>query len=309
MINLNQLRVFCQVAESKTLTKAAEKLFISQPAVTAQMKRFEDYCNLKLFKKRGSKIYLTEEGKTLHEYARKVFEHERRVEDVIEDMRKLKRGCLQLGTSKTYARNFMPFLMTRFHDAYPDVKINLNEGNSLDMIHSLLDFKNEVVIIFRVEENPHVCFIPFIREELVLIVETNHPLTKKKAVSFAELAGEPIIMKETGSGTRKLLNELFARNGFTPKILMETSNTELIKQLVQRGEGISFLTKVAVAKEWRERKLATVLVKDQELFLESFVAYLKDEPLSPAAQAFLELLQKQAPKDKPFYDIEDFTAR
>ena len=102
MINLNQLRVFCQVAESKTLTKAADKLFISQPAVTAQMKRFEDYCNLKLFKKRGSKVYLTEEGKTLHEYARKVFEHERKVEELIEDMRKLKRGCLQLGTTKTY---------------------------------------------------------------------------------------------------------------------------------------------------------------------------------------------------------------
>jgi DNA-binding transcriptional LysR family regulator len=309
MINLNQLRVFYQVAENLNLTRAADKLFISQPAVTAQMKRFEDYCNLKLFKKRGSKIYLTEEGKTLHEYARKIFEYEKEVENVIEDMRKLKRGCLQLGTTKTYARNFMPFLMTRFHDAYPEIKINLNEGSSLDMIHSLLDFRNEVVIILKVEENPHICFIPFVREDLVLILKTNHQLTEKKTVSLAELAEEPIIMKETGSGTRKLINEVFALNNFIPKILMETSNTELIKQLVQRGEGISFLTKVAVAKELREKKLATVQVKDQEIFLESFVAYLKDEPLSPAAQAFLEILQKLAPKDNPFFDIEDFMAR
>ena len=122
MINFNQLRVFYQVAENLNLTRAADKLFISQPAVTAQMKRFEDSCNLKLLKKRGRKIYLTEEGKTLHEYARRIFAYEREVEDVIEDMRKLKRGYLQLGTTKTYARYFMPFLMTRFHDAYPYVK-------------------------------------------------------------------------------------------------------------------------------------------------------------------------------------------
>jgi DNA-binding transcriptional LysR family regulator len=309
MINFNQLRVFYQVAENLNLTRAADKLFISQPAVTAQIKRFEDSCNLKLFKKGGRKIYLTEEGKTLHEYARKIFAYEREVEDVIEDMRKLKRGYLQLGTTKTYARYFMPFLMTRFHDAYPYIKISLNEGSSLDMTHSLLDFKNEVAIISKVEENPHICFIPFVREDLVLIVKTNHLLAGEKTVSFAELAEEPIIMKETGSGTRKLINELFARNSFTPKILMETSNTELIKQLVQRGEGISFLTKVTVAQELQEKKLATVPLKDQEIPLESFVAYLKDEHLSPPAKAFLEILKRLTPRDRTFYDIEDFMVR
>jgi DNA-binding transcriptional LysR family regulator len=124
-----------------------------------------------------------------------------------------------------------------------------------------------------------------------------------------ELAEEPIIMKETGSGTRKLINELFARNSFAPRILMETSNTELIKQLVQRGEGISFLTRVTVAQELQEKKLATVPLKDQEIFLESFVAYLKDEQLSPSAHAFLEILQKLSPRDKPFFDIDDFVVR
>jgi DNA-binding transcriptional LysR family regulator len=151
--------------------------------------------------------------------------------------------------------------------------------------------------------------MPFVRENLVLILKANHRFAQKKTVSFEELAEEPIIMKETGSGTRKLINEVFARNSFDPKVLMETSNTELIKQLVQRGEGISFLTKVTVAQELREGKLATVPLKDQEIFLESYVAYLKDEQLSPSARAFLEILQKLAPKDKPFFDVEDFMVR
>ena len=309
MINLNQLRVFYQVAENLHITKAADKLFISQPAVTAQIKRFEGTCNLKLFRKNGSKIYLTEEGKILHVYALKIFECEKEIEQVIQDMGKLKRGCLQLGTTKTYARYFMPFLMTRFHEAHSYVRINLNEGSSLDMIHSLLGFKNEIAIISKVEENPHVCFVPFVREDLVLILKTNHPLARKKTVSFGDLAEEAVIMKEIGSGTRKLINELFVRNSFTPRVLMETSNTELIKQLVQRGEGISFLTKVAVIQELREKKLASVPLKDHEIILESFVAYLKGKQLSPPAQAFLEILRKLAPEGKTFYNIEDFMVR
>jgi len=297
MINFNQLRTFCQAAKHGSYTAAAEKLYVTQPAVTAQMKLLEDHCNLKLFKKRGRKVYLTDEGKTLYQYARKIFDYEREIEDVMEDMRKLKRGILRLGTTKTYARYFMPFMITSFRETYPHIQIHLDEGSSQDMTLSLLDFQNEIAIIAKAEDHPDVYFFPFSEEEVVLIAAPDHHLAGKSPATFEHIAKEPIIMKEIGSGTRRLVNNIFAKNNFTPVMLMETSNTEFIKQLVQRGDGISFLVKEAVAVELGNGKLVTVPLKGHRLFLDMSVAYLKDQHLSPPARAFLDILGKLAPEE------------
>jgi DNA-binding transcriptional LysR family regulator len=262
--------------------------------VTAQIKTFEDQCDLKLFKKKGRSLYLSEEGSTLYEYARRIFEYEREVEDVIEEMRKLKRGTLRLGTSKAYARYFMPFLISSFHEAFPQIKVHLDEGSSLDILRSLLDLKNEVAVIARVEEGPNITFLPFKQDHLKLILAPSHSLAKKKSVSVEELVHEPMIMKEIGSGTRKQVNELFSRKGLAPKVLMETSNTEFIKQLVQRGEGISFLVEEAVAVEIREKRLAAVPVAGENPFLDVSIAYLKGQHLSHPARAFVDMLEKMA---------------
>jgi len=296
MINLNQLRVFYEAARAGSFTSAARKLCITQPAVTAQIKTFEDQCNLKLFKKKGRSLYLTDEGNTLYEYARRIFEYEKEVEDVIEEMRKLKRGILRLGTSKAYARYFMPFLISSFREAFPHIKVHLDEGSSLDIIHSLLDLKNEVAVIAKVEENPNITFLPFKHDRLILILAPTHSLAKKKSVSVEELVTEPMIMKEAGSGTRKRVNELFSTKGLTPNVLMETSNTEFIKQLVQRGEGISFLVEEAVAADLHEKRLATVPLAGQAPFLDVSIAYLKDQHLSHPARAFVDMLKKMATK-------------
>jgi DNA-binding transcriptional LysR family regulator len=296
MMNLNQLRVFYEAARTGSFTSAAKKLCITQPAVTAQIKTFEDQCNLKLFKKKGRSLYLSDEGSTLYEYTRRIFEYEREVEDVIEEMRKLKRGTLRLGTSKAYARYFMPFLISSFHEAFPHIKVHLDEGSSMDILRSLLELKNEVAVIAKVEEDPNVTFLPFKRDELILILAPTHSLSKKKSLSVEELVHEPMIMKEMGSGTRKQVNELFNRKGLSPNVLMETSNTEFIKQLVQRGEGISFLVEESVAVEIREKRLATVPVAGEKPFLDVSIAYLKDQHLSHPARAFVEMLKKMATK-------------
>ena len=298
MINFNQLRVFHHAAINTNFTTAGKELNITQPAVSAHIRLFESSSKLKLFKKRGRKIYLTEEGKALYDYTRKIFEYEKEIENLIDDLRQLKRGILRLGTSKTYARYFMPYLITSFRDEYPNIKIHLDEANSLDMIHSLLEFRNEIAIIARVEDNPEMCFIPFSREELVLILPPTHPMTRRKSIELYELAEEPIISKEKGSETRKLINSLFEDNGITPKILMETSNTEFIKQLVQKGEGISFLVKEALEAELKSKKLATVPIKNHRIYLDVTIAHLKDQHLSPPAQAFLDMLFRITPREK-----------
>ena len=112
MLNFNQLRIFYHAAKNLNFTAAARDLFITQPAVTAQIKLLEEYCELKLFRKKGRGVYLTDEGSALFEYTKHVFDYEKEIEFAIEEMRELKRGILRLGTTKTYARYFMPFLLT-----------------------------------------------------------------------------------------------------------------------------------------------------------------------------------------------------
>jgi DNA-binding transcriptional LysR family regulator len=290
MLNFNQFRVFYHAAKHLNFTVAAGELFITQPAVTSQIKSFEAFCNLKLFKKKGRRVYLTDEGKSLYAYAAKIFKYEKEIENTIDDMRELKRGILSLGTTKAYARYFMPLMITTFHKSYPNIKIQLNEGSSQDMIHSLLDFKIEVAVIARVEDNPEVHFFPFSREEMIVIVSSDHLLNRKKTIIFKDLSTEPFIMKEKGSGTRKLVEELFEAEQCTPDILMETSNTEFIKQLVQRGEGVSFVVREAVATELKEKMLASVPLEGPKVYLDVNIAYLKDQVLSPPANAFVNTL-------------------
>ena len=290
MLNFNQFRVFYYAAKNLSFTAAAGELYITQPAVTAQMKSFEEFCSLKLFKKRGRRIYLTDEGKSLYAHAAKIFKYEKEIEHIIDDMRELKRGILSLGTTKAYARYFMPLMISTFHKSYPNIKIQLNEGSSLDMIHSLLDFKIEVAVIARTEDNPKVHFFPFSREEMVVIVSTDHHLSREKAITFKDLSAEPFIMKEKGSGTRKLVEELFEAEHCEPDILMETSNTEFIKQLVQRGEGVSLVVREAVTDELKEKRLAAVPLKGPTVYLDVNIACLKDQVLSPPARAFVDTL-------------------
>jgi DNA-binding transcriptional LysR family regulator len=309
MINLNQLRAFYQAAKCQNVSAAAKQLFVSQPAVTAQIKLFEDSCGLKLFKKKGRSLHLTDEGKTLFNYAGKIFEYERKIEDAVEQMKELKKGSLRLGSARTYARYFMPFLLTGFRDAYPHIKIHFDEGSSLEMIHSLIDLKNEVVIIAKAEDHPTVAFIPFSREELVLILPPIHHLADKDSIRFEQIAEAPIIMKDPGSGTRKLVDELFAKNNCTPNILMETGDAEIIKLLVQHGEGISFLVKEAVAVELQEKKLVTVPLKRDSVFLDVSIAYLKKQPLSPPAQAFLFSLENLGTKKMRFQGMGALMAK
>ena len=303
MLNFNQLRVFYHAAKNLNFTAAAKELFITQPAVTFQMKAFEEFCNLKLFKKRTRRMFLTDEGRVLYEYADKIFKYEKEIENVIDEMRELKRGILSLGTTKTYARYFMPLMITTFHQNYPNIKIQLNEGSSLDMIHSLLDFKIEVAVIAKARDHPDVKFSPFSKEEMAVIVAPDHHFARKKAIVFKDLANEPFIMKEKGSGTRKRVEQLFSDENCTPDILMETSSTELIKQLVERGEGISFLVRESVTAEIKEKKLAQVALKGRKMFLDVSIAYLKGQVLSPPARAFVDTLSKLKSEDEDMHPM------
>ena len=303
MLNLNQIRAFYYVAKNLSFTAAAKALFITQPAVTAHIKAFEEYCELELFKKRGRSICMTDEGKALYEMVRPIFDQEKEIENLIADLRGLKSGVLRLGTSKTYARYIMPFLMRDFHAKHRHIKIHLDEGSSTTMIKSLPELKNEVAIIAKVVDEPDVAFIPFSEEELLLLLPPGHSLAGKQSVTFEDISGEPIIMKDPGSKTRRVVNELYERHGCAPNILMETANADFIKQFVERGEGISFLIRGSVDAELKQERIVTRPIIGEKITIDVSIAYLKNQPLSPAAKAFLKTLEQLGAGRRPIKGI------
>lgn len=290
IVNLNQLRIFYESARELNFSRAAERLYITQPAVSSQIKQLETALKAKLFTRIGRKTYLTETGKVLFEYSEKIFSLETEMERQIQDMKNLKRGVLHVGTTKTYARYLMPAYISNFHARYPEVSISLNEGSSWEMIQSLFALQNELAIVASTNYPTTLIGVTFRKEEVLLLAAPFHELGHKVSITVHELAAIPLIMREEGSGTRRVVMDMFQGHGLTPTILYEASNLEFIKELLVKGEGVSFIVRSAVEKEIKEGVLRDIPIEGVKLAMDANILFLKEQGLSKAALSFLGLL-------------------
>jgi DNA-binding transcriptional LysR family regulator len=298
-MNLNQLRAFYHVAKSLNFSVAAENLYVTQPAVTKQIKMFQESCKVRLFNKIRGRLHLTNEGKKIFVFASRIFELERQLEETIIGLQNRKQGSLRIGTTKTYAKIFMPLLLSPFRKTFPEIIIELDEGSSLSMTESLLDFTNSLAIVTKVEEKPEIVFTPFMLEPIVLIASPQHRLAQRQLVEFHELAGEPFVMKELGSGTRKLV-EQFAHDEKTRlNVIAQTSNMDFIKQLVIQKQAISYVVRSSVEAELSQRELISIPVQPSG-HLTIYIAYMRGYDLAFPAKAFLDYLMSLVdPDDLP----------
>lgn len=288
MVNLNQLRAFYYVAKHNSYTVAAEKLFITQPAVTAQIKLFEKFYDITLFNKNGRSLFLSHVGKLLFEKAEKIFAQENDIEEMLTQIKEMDRGLLTIGCTKAYAKHIMPSIISVFHRAYPNIRIILEEGSSMSMIDSLRVFKNEIIVVAQMDiKDPRIQFVPFSQEEIVVIMAPDHPLSRKKEITFQDIEKEPIILKGTGSGTRKRVVGLYKSNNVDPNVFMESNNTAFIIDLVERGEGVSFLVKPSVEQKVNEKKIVMHRLNDIRLYLDVSLGFSKPVPFHEQALLFM----------------------
>ncbi|RMG89789.1 MAG: LysR family transcriptional regulator [Candidatus Dadabacteria bacterium] len=291
MLNFNQLRAFFEAARAGSFTRAAEALCVTQPAVTGQVRALEASLGLKLFRRRGRRMVLTEAGALLFREAEKVFALEREIEHLVAEIRDLRRGLLKVGTTKTYARYLMPDILARFHAVHPGIRIVLDEGASAEVLRSVVEGRNELAVVGLWQPVEGLCCTPFRREEVVLFCAPGHPLAGRHGVEVADLGGELLVLKEEGSTTREVVRRLFRRHGVSPNVLVETSNLEFIKDMVARGEGVSFLVRSAIGEELRTGRFVEVPLADGPIRLEVYTVHPDPAVLSPAARAFLDVLE------------------
>ena len=291
-MNLRQLEVFYLVVKKGSCTKAAEELNVTQPAVTIQVKSLEKSLSLKLIQHFGEKIQLSEAGGLLYQYAEKIFDLVSEADEKMRDFKRLMRGTLQIGTTKNYARYIMPSLLTTFQARYPDIRVILDEGNSEDMARSVLDMKNEMAFICQVNIDRRLKSIFFSSVEFVLVVSPQHRFSQRGSISFRELNGEPVILREKGSGSRAAILRRFDLYGIKPSVIIEAGSLDFIVGYVKQGKGISFMFEPDIKEELEKGLLKVIPIEEGNVIFFTDIVYHSEQPLSPPAQALLKIVEE-----------------
>lgn len=294
-ITLRQMRVFAAVARTRSFTRAARELHLTQPAISQQIKLLESEVGLPLLEHVGRQIHLTAAGDELLRYASQITELLREAGESLAAMRGLKRGVLKLATVST-AKYFAPSLLSAFAPAYPEVTIRFTVGNREEIIQQLAANETDLVIMGRPPRELITVAEPFAKHPLVMIASPTHPLAGKRRIPLQRLGSENFIIREEGSGTRAAMEHVFGKQGVSIHASMEVSSNETIKQAVMAGMGISFISIHTVALELAVGKLVTLNVVGLPLIRDWFVIHLRDKRLSPIAAAFRSFLLEHGSK-------------
>jgi len=291
-LNLNQLRCLHAVVKTGSFSRAADELCVSEPAVFIQVRSLERFVGFKLLEKSKRELLPTESGRLLYQYAEKIFGLVEEAANAVEELRDLRMGHLHMGATRSLCQYLMPAVISVFQDQYPDVKVHLDEGRSAELVQGVVHRLYELAILGRVGYPESVDATTFSRDEVVLIVSPESRLARKERVSFQELAREPVIVSDTGSGVREAIERAFEKRGLKPQTTIEAANPEFIKSLVKQGRGFSFLACLAVRDELRRGDLVAVPLTEGSFYLDIDVICLKNRILSPAAQTILNFLKE-----------------
>ena len=292
---LRQLQVFEKVANHLNYSRAAEELYLSQPAVSMQIKQLEENIGLPLFEQMGKKIFLTEAGRELFHYAKNIAQQIKEMESVFGEMKGLGQGKLTLSVVNT-ANYFTPQLLAKFIQRYPDINMNLQVANRDAVLKQLADNVTDLAIMGQPPDGLDLSAESFLDNPLVVIAAPDHPLAKLKHVKFVRLAEETFLSREKGSGTRSAMERVFEQHHIHPHISMEMETNDAIKQAVQAGMGLGILSLHSIELELETKRLTMLNVEHFPLLRHWFVAHRSNKRLSSAALAFKEFLLAEAKK-------------
>lgn len=292
-MNFNHLLIFQKVAEKRHFTRAAEELFISQPAVSKQVHEFENEMGEALLEQVGRKVQLTHAGQVLYEYACRIFALAKEAETVLEELRGLERGQLAVGASMTIGTYLLPQLLGQYNSLYPAISLTLDIANATEIQAKLLANKLDFGLVEGFVDEAELIKTEWRQDELVLIDAVKKPLLAATTVKIEQVLDSqvPLILREQGSGTRAVLEAALSQRGL--KLLrpvLELNSLEAIKNAVNAGLGVSFVSEHCVANELVFNLLKIVKVDDFELKRSLYLVQARSKRTSKAAQAFLDLL-------------------
>ena len=282
----NQLRSFHAVASSGGFNAAAEAINISQPTLTAQVGDLEDEYGIELFVRKGRRRELSDAGRQLLAITTRMFAEEEEAVAFLEQSRELQTGKLSIGAVGPY---HVTEMLAAFNRAYPGIELAVKMGNSTEVLTDLLEYKSDVAVLAHIDQDDRLLTMPYRRHPVALFVRKDHRLARSKSVKIAQLEGEPLIIRETGSTTRRAFEQALAAKKIRPRKVMEIGSREAIREAVIRGLGISY---VSEAEFVPDPVLRMIPIADAEIYTYAHVVVLRKRVSSRVICAFLEVVRK-----------------
>ncbi len=288
-VTFRQLSVFEAVANCLSYTQAAQELHLSQPAVSMQIKQLEENVGLPLFEKMGRQIYLTEAGREMHHYCRSIAGQLRELEEVLEHIKGIQRGRLDISVAST-ANYFATRLLAAFSRKYEGTTFSLDVTNRETLLRQLELNEKDLVIMGKPPEDRDLEATVFMDNPLVVIAAPDHPLVTAKELDLKTLQEETFVVRESGSGTRIAMQRFFGEHDVSLSTGMEMTSNEAIKQAVEAGLGLGIVSIHTLELELEARRLVVLDVREFPILRHWYVVQRRGKRLSPVAQAFKDFV-------------------
>lgn len=295
MINLNQLRVFKAIFEEQSITGAARRLRISQPAVSKQLAELESALGVPLVDRLPRGIRLTQAGEVIQTHARRIFRAEEDAEQELAELLGLGRGRLSVGASTTIGSYLVPRVFGDFHAAHPGVALELEIGNTASIQAAVTEGRLDLGLTEGFVAGESLDVTVFAHDEMVLIVSPRHPWAAAQRIPREELSNTPLLARERGSGSRDVIEAALANVGFFLEPAMSLGSTEAVKNAVAWGLGAAFVSRITVELELRAGVLSEVAVEGVSIRRALHRVLQRGKHRSVAASAFLQILQHHFP--------------
>lgn len=292
-LSLRQLQVFESVARHLNHSRAADELFLSQPAVSMQIKQAEQTIGMPLFEQVGKKLFLTEAGREMLHYSRSIVLLMQEMETVFSEMKGLEHGHLNIAVVST-ANYFMPQLLAKFIQGHPKIKVSLSVANRDAVLKQLAENVADLAIMGQPPEGTDMVADPFLENPLVVIAIPTHPLAILKNIQPRQLAKETFLLREQGSGTRGVVERFFASHKLPLPTHMAMDTNEAIKQSVQAGMGIGIISSHGIELELETKRLIVLDVDHFPIVRHWYIVHRKDKRASVAAQEFARFLAQES---------------
>ena len=287
-----QIQTFLEVARQRSVSKAAERLFVTQPAVSMQIRQLEEAFGLPLIEPMGRNIQLTHAGEIFLTHATAAMSQFKDLEAQMAEHVGLKQGRIDLAVVST-AKYFVPMLLVRFGKLHPGIHVQLSIDNRENVLVLLARSEADLVIRGRAPSHLNCQATAFATNPLAMVAAPDHPLVRRKNLPFSALADYKFVVREEGSGTRAAMQRLFEENKTPLQVVMAMPSNETIKQAVMAGMGLSFLSMRTVRHELASGHLALLDVQGLPQINHWYVTHLSSKKLSPAALAFKDFLIEQ----------------
>jgi DNA-binding transcriptional LysR family regulator len=290
---LRQLDTFIEVARDCSVTAAAQRLHVTQPAVSMQLRQLEAAVGAPLVESEGRRIRLTPEGEEFQRLALAALAQLKDLDDAFAARRSLQRGRVALSVVTT-AKYFVPMLLVNFRRKFPGIDVALGLHNREGVLDLLARNETDLVVMGTAPDELACTAIPFATNPMAVVAAPAHPLSRRRNAPLAILAGQGFVMREAGSGTRAAMERLFKRHRVALTTVMEMPSNETIKQAVMAGMGLAFLSLRTVRHELAAGRLVLLDLQGLPLERHWYVTHREGKKLSPAAAAFKQFLVEEA---------------